>query len=130
MKRNLFAALLAVALAPGVAQAEASRFDRSLKHLDPLTRLEQICAIETMARVNRDDNPYRPDRAVIYALSKPTVKGNTIAGNGGAFRSKGKWYQYSFVCQTTPDHMQVSGFTYRIGKEIPESMWESYGLYR
>ncbi len=112
------------------SHAGSSRFDRSLSHLDPTTRLEQICAVETMARVNKDDNPYRPDRAVIYALSQPKVRGNTARGDGGAFRSKGKWYQYSFTCETTPDHMRVSGFTYKIGKAIPESMWEKYGLYR
>ncbi|MDT3687210.1 MAG: DUF930 domain-containing protein [Pseudorhodoplanes sp.] len=130
MKTEHLAALIMFALAPGYAQAETSRFDRSLLHLDPMTRLEQVCAIETMARVNRDDNPYKPDRAVIYAVSKPNLVGDTVAGNGGAFRSKGKWYQYSFVCKTTPNHMKVSSFSYKIGKEIPQNMWDAYGLYR
>lgn len=112
------------------SHAGNSRFDRSLSHLDPTTRLEQVCAVETMARVNKDDNPYRPDRAVIYALSKPRVSGDTVTGDGGAFRSKGKWYQYSFTCKTTSDRMRVSGFTYKIGKPIPEDRWEGYGLYR
>jgi len=112
------------------AQAEKSRFDRSLSHLDPTTRLEQVCAVETMARVNKDKTSYRPDRAVIYAVSQPKVSGNIARGEGGAFRSKGKWYQYSFTCKTTPDHMRVSDFTYKVGKPIPESMWEKYGLYR
>jgi hypothetical protein len=130
MKNTGLIALTVLALFPPLARAEASRFDRSLLHLDPMTRLEQICAVETMARVNRDDNPYRPDRAVIYAVSKPKLSGDTMTGNGGAFRSKGKWYQYSFVCKTTPDHMKVSSFSYQIGKEIPQSMWDTYGLYR
>jgi hypothetical protein len=112
------------------AHAAKSRLDRSLQHLDPMTRLEQICAVETMARLNRDNNPYRPDRAVIYAVSKPKLSGNTVAGSGGAFRSRGKWYQYSFVCKTTPDHMRVTDFTYKVGNAIPENMWDSYGLYR
>jgi len=121
----------AAALALAVpSHAETSRFDRSLSHLDPMTRLEQVCAVETMARVNKDDNPYRPDRAVIYALSKPKISGDTVTGEGGAFRSKGKWYQYSFTCKTTPDRMRVSAFTYKIGKPIPEAKWETYGLYR
>ncbi len=62
-----------------------------------------------MARVNKDDNPYKPDRAVIYALSKPKVSGETVTGDGGAFRSKGKCYRYSFTCKTTPDRMRVLG---------------------
>jgi len=122
---------LAFALLVFAVPAQAnSRFERSLSHLDPTTRLEQICAVETMARVTKDSNPYKPDRAVIYALSKPKVAGDTITGDGGAFRSKGKWYRYSFVCKATPDHMKVSTFTYKIGNPIAESQWESYGLYR
>ncbi|ARQ01159.1 DUF930 domain-containing protein [Pseudorhodoplanes sinuspersici] len=112
------------------SHAGNTRFDRSLAHLDPTTRLEQVCAVETMARVNKDANPYRPDRAVIYALSKPKLRGDTVTGDGGAFRSKGKWYQYSFTCKATPDRMKVSTFTYKVGKPIPEEKWETYGLYR
>jgi hypothetical protein len=136
MNRNLshfMPAILAIALVPFLAasaHAAKSRFDRSLQHLDPMTRLEQICAVETMARVNRDDNPYRPDRAVIYAISKPKLSGNTVTGSGGAFRSRGKWYQYSFVCKSTPDHMRVTDFKYKVGDAIPENKWDSYGLYR
>ena len=112
------------------SHAKDSRFNRSLSHLDPTTRLEQVCAVETMARVKKDENPYRPDRAVIYALSKPKLTGDTVTGDGGAFRSKGKWYQYSFTCKATSDRMKVSAFTYKIGKPIPEAKWETYGLYR
>lgn len=121
-------AVLAFLPAASSAAAEKSRFDRSLMHLDPVTRMEQICAAETMARVSRDDNPYKPDRAIIYALGAPKRDGDTVAGNGGAFRSKGKWYQYSFVCTTTPDHARVSDFSYKIRGPIPENSWESYGL--
>lgn len=130
MQKTALAALILLALTSLPSHAGNSRFARSLQHLDPMTRLEQVCAVETMARVNRDDNPYRPDRAVIYAVSKPKLAGDTMTGNGGAFRSQGKWYQYSFVCKTTPDHMKVSAFSYRIGNVIPEAQWESYGLYR
>lgn len=127
MKQYLFSAFaLAATIAP--LHAETSRFDRSLQHLDPLTRMEQVCAAETMARVSRDNNPYNPDLAIIYALSAPKRDGDTVMGNGGAFRSKGKWYQYSFVCMTTPDHTRVSSFNYTIRGPIPESSWESYGL--
>jgi hypothetical protein len=128
--RKIASAVLIVLASVSLAQAGKSRVDRSLQHLDPMTRMEQICAIETMARVNRDKNPFHPDRAVIYAISKPRLSGNTVEGDGGAFRSGGKWYQYSFVCRTTPDHMRVSDFSYKIGQQIPETKWDEYGLYR
>jgi hypothetical protein len=111
------------------ADAASKRVEKKLEILDPMTRLEQICAIETMSRVHKDKNPYRPDRAIIYALAAPVLKGDTVTGEGGAFRSKGKWYRYSFTCKATADHMKVSSFSYKIGDQIPEEKWESYGLY-
>jgi len=129
MKQIVYAACIALVLTTG-AQAKKNRIDSSLDHLDPTTRLEQLCAIEAMTRFKKDGKPYRPDRAITYALAKPTLSGHTMSGQGGAFRSKGKWYQYSFTCSATPDHMKVSTFTYKIGDPIPEDQWETYGLYR
>lgn len=107
-----------------------SDIDRSLAQLDPETRLEQICSLEAMRRINSDKNPHHPDRAVIYAISKPAMKGDLISGDGGAFRSRGKWYQFSYTCRTSTDHMRVSEFTYQFGAPIPEDKWDDYGLWR
>jgi len=129
MKQIVWAACIALVFNTG-ADAKSKRIDNSLEHLDPMTRLEQLCAIEAMNRVRKDDKTYRPDRAITYALDKPTLDGHTMSGKGGAFRSKGKWYQYSFTCSATPDHKTVSTFTYKIGDPIPEDQWENYGLFR
>jgi hypothetical protein len=116
---------------PAQAQTQAqSKLDHSLEQLDQGTRLEQICSLEAMTQVNRDKNPFRPDRALIYAMSEPKLNGNTLAGDGGAFRSKRKWYRFSFVCKVTPDHMRVTEFKYTLGDPIPEDKWEEYGLYQ
>jgi hypothetical protein len=128
MKQIVLAAALAAAFAMPASAANKGA-GKNLEILDPATRLEQICAMETMARVHKDDNPYRPDRAIIYALAAPVIKGDTMTGDGGAFRSKGKWYRYSFTCRATADHMAVSSFSYKIGSPIPEDQWENYGLY-
>jgi hypothetical protein len=128
MKQIVLTACLAAAFA-APAGAASKRVEQKLEILDPMTRLEQICAIETMSRVHKDKNPYRPDRAIIYALAAPVLKGDTVTGEGGAFRSKGKWYRYSFTCKATADHMKVSTFSYKIGDPIPEEKWETYGLY-
>jgi hypothetical protein len=129
MKRIVIAGCAVCLLAvPG--HAKKSRIEQSLSDLDPSTRLEQLCAAETMSRVHKDRNPHRPDRAVIYAMAKPVLDGDTLSGDGGAFRSKGQWYRYSFVCKASPDHMAVTSFTYRIGEPIPEDLWETHGLYR
>jgi len=128
MKQIALAACL-MAIFATAADAASKRAEARLQSLDPTTRLEQVCAMEAMSRVGKDPNPHRPDRAIIYALAAPVVRGDTMKGDGGAFRSKGKWYRYSFNCQAAADHMSVSSFSYKIGDPIPEDQWETYGLY-
>lgn len=106
------------------------RFLASLKRLDPATRLEQVCDLEAMRQIARDSNPYRPDRAKSDVISPPRHLGDTLKGSGGAFRSKGKWYAFSFTCKGSPDHLKVLSFGYKIGPLIPEAKWASYGLWR
>ena len=82
-----------------------------------------------MRRIGKSDKTYRPDRTIVSALALPKVQGNTMAGEGGAFRSKGQWFQFSFKCQTSDDHMKVQAFSFKIGEPIPEEKWEPHGLY-
>jgi hypothetical protein len=122
--------LIAALFSTVPALAMDPRFAASLKKLDPETRLEQVCDLEAMSRIDRDTNPYHPDRAKTDASSHPQHTGDTVTGKGGAFRSKGRWYSFSFVCKGTPDHMKVLAFSYKIGELIPESKWAALGLWR
>ena len=101
-----------------------------LKRLDPATRLEQVCDAAAMKQIARDHREFRIDRSVVSAIVEPRVKGDTLSGKGAAFRSKGKWYQYSFTCQATPDRLRVLSFEYKLGDEIPETQWSKHGLYQ
>lgn len=112
------------------ALAMDARFAASLKRLDPATRLEQVCDLEAMNRIDRDPNPYHPDRAKTDVVSHPQHVGDTVKGKGGAFRSKGRWYSFSFECKGSPDRMKVLSFSYKIGELIPESKWAALGLWR
>ena len=76
-----------------------------------------------------EDRTYRPERAIVSALTEPKVAAGTMSGSGGAFKSKGQWFQFSFTCKTSPDHMQVQSFSYQIGEPIPEEKWEKSGLW-
>src|SRR6185437_12282502 len=97
------------------------RFLASLKRLDPETRLDQICDYEAMLRLGHDKHGLHPDRAKAEVLSKPVRTRNSVTTTGGAFRGDGHWYVLSFSCETTPDQMKVTSFSYRIGKLIPAS---------
>ena len=99
-----------------------------LKQLDPDARFEQVCDLEAMKHISKDKT-YRPERSMVSALSHPKVANATMSGTGGAFKSKGQWYQFSFKCETTPDHMKVQAFSFQIGEPIPPEQWEANGLY-
>ena len=110
------------------AFASDSNVERMLQQLDPDARFEQVCDLEAMKYISKD-KAYKPERTVVSALAIPKVAGSTMSGTGGAFKSKGQWYQFSFRCETSPDHMKVQTFTYKIGDPIPAEQWEKSGLW-
>jgi len=130
MKRLALA--LAIAAAPGLslASSPSSKLEKMLERIDPSERFIQACSYAAAERIGHDGNPYHPDRAVMDSISPPVVRGNLMKGTGGAFRSGGAWYQFSFDCAASPDHMKVLSFDYRVGAKIPEDKWEQYGLWR
>lgn len=130
MKPVLVLLVTTTSIIAGSANASDARFIASLSKLDPNTRLEQICDLHAMKRIDQDPNPYHPDRAKADVISHPRHVKDSIIGNGGAFRSQGRWYQFSFECKGSPDRMHVVSFNYKIGKVIPESKWAEYGLWR
>lgn len=107
-----------------------AQFYASLQRLDPSTRLDEICDYEAMIRIDRDPNPFHPDRAKAEVISTPSRTSRSIVTNGGAFRSGGRWYSLSYTCKTSPDQMKVLSFSYQIGKPIPAAEWPKYGLWR
>ena len=130
MKRLLLSIVMIALAAPAAFAASSKRLDQQLRKLDPQTRLEQICDIEAMRQIKRDSNPFKPDRAVLAALADPKTEGHIIHGKGGAFRSQGKWYGFSFKCEADSDHMKVLAFEYQLGEAIPEDQWAKAGLWQ
>ena len=110
------------------ALANDPKVERMLQQLDPDARFEQVCDLEAMKYISKDKT-YRPERTIVSALAIPKVAGTTMSGTGGAFKSKGQWYQFSFRCETSADHMKVQTFTFKIGDPIPSEQWEKSGLW-
>jgi hypothetical protein len=119
---NRLAFLLVILSSPAFAVDD--RFLASLGRLDPQTRLEQVCDLEAMSRIKQ------ADRAKSDVISHPVHNGNTLTATGGAFRQKGKWYQFAFVCKATPNHLRVLSFNFKAGEMIPEDKWSTYGLWK
>ena len=129
MQRVALAAVFVVQTAVAFAASEnAGKIERMLQQLDPDARFEQVCDLEAMKHISKDKT-YRPERTIVSALAIPKVAATTMVGSGGAFRSKGKWYQFSFKCETNADHMKVQAFSFQIGAPIPEDQWEPNGLW-
>ena len=127
--RGFCLGLAMVALCGSAAAAGDARMIRSLQRLDPNERLMQLCDITAMSEIGRSAKGMRPDRAMLNALSPPKVDGNVAKGDGGAFRSKGLWYQFAFTCATRPDRLKVLTFTYQLGNPIPRQSWSTLGLW-
>src|SRR3954470_9126860 len=118
MRKMAFAILaLACIAAQSPLHAASSRTDQMLK-LSPETRLEQRCDARAMGSVGREHKGYKPDEFVAYAFADPVIRGNQIKAPGGAIRSGGKWYKLSYVCETTPDGLDVKSFAYQLGTEV------------
>lgn len=139
VKRLILA--IAIVVTPGLAFASATkseaakagrakRLERALMEIDPAERFIQVCSMAAAEHISNDKNPYKADRAVMDASSPAKVEGDKMTGDGGAFRSKGDWYQFSFSCETSPDHMKVQSFSYQVGTKIPAEKWETLGLWR
>jgi len=125
--RRLALTIGATLILAAPAAARDTRFERSLQRLDPVDRLEQLCDYVAMKEIRKDHKTFRPDRAV--AGNEPHIQGDTIEAKEGAFRSRKKWYALSYTCTAAPDHLAVTSFKYKIGDEIPEAKWASYGLW-
>src|SRR5215510_16082538 len=127
--RGFGLALVAATLVVTAAAGADGQFERSLKMLAPVERLEQLCDYTAMARIREQNKDYRPDRAVANAMAEPVATGDTIEVAGGAFRSRKKWFALSYRCTATPNHLTIVNFRFTIGEEIPEGKWASFGLW-
>ena len=129
MNRYIIAASVLLACSLPAAAFNAS-LTGQLKGLSGTTRFVQACTLQALIEINKDRNGLRPSHTPVDALGPPSIKGDVMTGNTGAARSRDKWYQFSFKCVTSPDHLQVTSFTYKIGKPIPKAQWASYNLYQ
>jgi hypothetical protein len=127
---SLFVALVLCSGPTAASDKRQKHLEHMLKRLDPATRLEQVCDAEAMKQIARDNREFRIDRSVVSAIEEPRARGDTLSGNGAAFRSRGKWSQYSFTCNASPDRLRVIAFEYKLGDEIPEARWLQHGLYQ
>ncbi|WP_404927252.1 DUF930 domain-containing protein [Mesorhizobium sp. ORM16] len=91
-------------------------------------RMVQLCNLEAMDQIRQWRADFQPDRVVPYATAQEKVTGTTIAANGAAFRSRGKWYGLKFRCQLAGGGESVVGFEFLVGDPVPRAKWDELGL--
>lgn len=91
-------------------------------------RVIQICNIEAVEQVRRIDEGLVPDHVVAYAMAEPTIAGNRLVAKGAAIHGAGRWLNLAYVCTAAPDRRSVTAFEFRLGRDIPESDWETHAL--
>jgi hypothetical protein len=128
--RLLVLTIATVLVTTAHAAGPDAHFQKVLKLLEPVDRLEQLCDYTAMVHIRKDQRRFHPDRAVASALKPPKIAADSIEAKGGAFRSRGRWYEMTYSCSATPDHMKVLSFRISVGAEIPESKWAAYGLWQ
>jgi Domain of Unknown Function (DUF930) len=111
---------------PGGAQTV---LDRRMQALEPQTRLIQLCNLSGLETFAKDKRVAKVDRVRIDALAAPTVESNVAKGAGGAVRTGGRWYKFSYRCVFSNDRMRATHFSYVLDKEIPKTQWERFNLF-
>lgn len=109
--------------------ADAASIDQSLAKLDPEERARQACIIRGIDQIRADKKLPRADRIQPGAEKRAAFSGDVVLAEGGAVRAKDKWYELTFTCAVTPDHMKATSFAYQIGALIPKEKWEDMGLF-
>ena len=115
--------------AAGILRDPQNREVRAaLPTLSPYERVTQLCNIEALEQVRQTRPTPVPDSMVASAFADTTLKDDTLAAAGAAFRSGHAWYAIRFTCTVGQDLASVIAFQFRVGDPVPESQWDSHGL--
>ena len=98
---------------------------QALAQMNVEDRVAQICGIEAMGQIARNDRRFSPELVSSYAMSQLKFQASVVVAEGAAFQSGGIWYNLAFRCQISPDRSRVQSFEFAIGDPIPRSKWSS-----
>ncbi|WP_416066742.1 DUF930 domain-containing protein [Rhizobium sp. ZK1] len=88
----------------------------------------QLCNLEALEQVSRSRPGSAPDLVAPYAMKPEKVRGASVEVEGGAFRSKGNWFNIRFHCEVDPTGKAVVAFAFAIGEAIPRDEWQEHNL--
>jgi hypothetical protein len=104
------------------------RVRQSARKLSARDRIMQLCTIEALEQVRRQRPGSFPDLLVPFGHSGGRISDYGLNASGGAFRSRGDWYNISFRCTVDNSRSRVVSFSFSVGDQVPRSDWNGRGL--
>ncbi|MGH6859552.1 MAG: DUF930 domain-containing protein [Phyllobacterium sp.] len=96
--------------------------------ISPRARIMQLCTIEALEQVRRQRPGSYPDLLVPFGPSGRSISSHGLNARGGAFRSRGNWFDIDFKCAVDADRTRVTSFSFAIGGAIPRGQWNARQL--
>lgn len=104
------------------------RVKQAMGQLPVKKRILQLCSIEALEQIRHQRPKDFPDMLVPFGPSGGFIGKEQIDASGGAYRSKGNWYDVNFKCKVDLETIEVVSFSYAIGDIVPEMAWKSRKL--
>lgn len=104
------------------------RVKQAMGQLPVKKRILQLCSIEALEQIRNERPEDFPDMLVPFGPSGGFIGKEQIDASGGAYRSKGTWYDVNFKCKVNLETVEVVSFSYAIGSVVPEASWKSRKL--
>lgn len=99
------------------------RVRQAMGKLSPRQRLLQLCTTEALNQIRRQLPNSYPDMLVPYSTSGGRISRAALDAKGGAFRSRGNWYNIDYKCKVDADASKVVSFSFVTGGAIPKEQW-------
>ncbi|PCJ83835.1 MAG: hypothetical protein COA52_18305 [Hyphomicrobiales bacterium] len=103
----------------------ARKVKEERKALSEDQQREKTCHAEAIAQITKARSDLQPDLIISAAVDQFIASGNTLLSNGAAFRSKGRWYNFKFKCETSADLKTIVAFQFLIGEAFPQEELET-----
>jgi hypothetical protein len=101
---------------------------QTLPTLEPYERMTQLCNIEAVEQIARQNPKIHPDSVAATAFDESHLANGRLDALGAAFRADKKWYHLRFECRTDANFTTVTEFAFAIEGAIAEDQWDAHGL--
>ncbi|WP_027488345.1 DUF930 domain-containing protein [Allorhizobium undicola] len=100
----------------------------ALGKLPPQRRIVQICSIEMLEQIRRSVSGAFPDVIASSPSTREAISARLMDVQGAAYRSRGRWFDISYRCETDDKTSTITAFSFQIGAEIPRTAWQGRRL--